>query len=197
VRLCGSVLVRHQQSHVGAIPRGCKGRSFNCLTFLEHTMAAPPSPSQVEPPPAPDPQRTAEARAAFTAHLTSIGNSHISPLEARVSDISKNSIAISKQEDDVAKQMKKLADESKKHQKVVDDAAGKLKELGDIQNWAEVLERDMLVIEKALQMGEGEDSGWETDEGTSNGEQEGQHLAKGDDKGKGKAEVKEEASRRQ
>jgi len=160
-------------------------------------MAAPPSPSQVEPPPVPDPQRTAEARAAFTAHLTSIGNSHISPLEARVSDINKNSIAISKQEDDVAKQTKKLADESKKHQKVVDDAAVKLKELGDIQNWAEVLERDMLVIEKALQMGEGEDSGWETDEGMSNGEQEGQHLANGDDKGKGKAEVKEEASSRQ
>lgn len=154
-------------------------------------MTAPSSPSQAEPAPAPDPQRTAEARAAFTAHLTSIGNSHISPLEARVSDINKNSIAISKQEDDVDKQTKKLADESKKHQKVVDDAAGKLKELGDIQNWAEVLERDMLVIEKALQMGEGEDSGWETDEGA---EEESQTLVDPDHKDKRRAEVKEQTS---
>lgn len=158
-------------------------------------MAAPSSPSQAEPTTAADPQRTAEARAAFTAHLTSIGDSHISPLEARVSDINKNSIAISKQEDDVAKQTKKLADESKKHQKVVDDAAGKLKELGDIQNWAEVLERDMLVIEKALQMGEGEgeDSGWETDEG---GDQEGERLGNGNNKGKGRAEAKGQTSGR-
>ncbi|KAK4694277.1 hypothetical protein P7C71_g3276, partial [Lecanoromycetidae sp. Uapishka_2] len=157
-------------------------------------MATPSSPSQAEAPPAPNPQRTAEARAAFTAHLTSIGNSHISPLEARVSDINKNSTAISKQEDDVAKQTKKLAEESKTHQKVVDSAAGKLKELGDIQNWAEVLERDMLVIEKTLQMGEGEDSGWETDDA---GEEDDEHLANGDDKGKGKAEDKEQASGRQ
>ena len=154
-------------------------------------MAAPQSPSQADLPPAPDPQRTAEARAAFTAHLTSIGNSHISPLEACVSDINQNSIAISKQEDDVIKQTKKLADESKKHEKVIHDAAGKLKELGDIQNWAEVLERDLLVIEKSLQMGEGEDSGWETDERMSDGEDVGQVGAKHDDKGKGKVEAKD------
>ena len=110
------------------------------------------------PPPPPDPQRTAEARAAFTAHLTSIGNSHISSLEGRVSDIHNNSAAILKQENDVAKQTKKLATEAKKQQKVADDAAGKLKELGDIQNWAEVLERDLLVLEETMKMGEaGED----------------------------------------
>lgn len=32
-----------------------------------------------------------------------------------------------------------------------------MKELGDIQNWAEVLERDLLVVEEALRMGEGEE----------------------------------------
>ncbi|MCJ1458237.1 hypothetical protein MMC28_008608 [Mycoblastus sanguinarius] len=124
------------------------------------TPSSPPRPSQ-EPP---DPQRTAEARAAFTAHLASIGNSHISSLETRVSDIRNNSTAISKQEDEIAKQTKKLAAESKKHQKVADEARGKLKELGDIQNWAEVLERDLLVLEETMRMGEGGEDGWETEE---------------------------------
>ena len=116
------------------------------------------------PPPPADPQRTAEARAAFTAHLTSIGNTHISSLEGRVSDIHNNSSAISKQEADVVKQTKKLAVEAKKHQKVADDAAEKLKELGDIQNWAEVLERDLLVLEETMRMGEAGEDGWETEE---------------------------------
>ena len=126
------------------------------------------SANQVEqpphPPPPADPQRTAEARAAFTAHLTSIGNTHISSLEGRVSDIHNNSSTISKQEADVVKQTKKLAVEIKKHQKVADDAAEKLKELGDIQNWAEVLERDLLVLEETMKMDEAGEDGWETEE---------------------------------
>ncbi|CAD6587757.1 MAG: hypothetical protein ASARMPRED_003246 [Alectoria sarmentosa] len=128
--------------------------------------ASTSSSTEVEqpPPPPPDPRRTAEARAAFTAHLASIGNSHISSLEGRVSDIHNNSATISKQEDDVAKQTKKLVYEAKKHQKIADDAAGKLKELGDIQNWAEVLERDLLVLEETIRMGEAGEEGWETEE---------------------------------
>ena len=161
-------------------------------------MSASPSPSQSEPPQPPDPRRTAEAKAAVTAHLTAIGNLHTSALETRVSDIHNNTIAISKQEDEIVKQTKRLADESKKHQKVADDAAGKLKELGDIQNWAEVLERDMLVIEEALNMVEGEDSGWETEEADYGGEYPGSRppIVKEDDKGKGKAAVKEEVHSR-
>lgn len=118
----------------------------------------------------PDPQRTAEARAAFTAHLTSIGNTHISALEGRVSDIHRNAAAIAKQDDDVSRQTRKLAAESGKHHKVADDAAEKLKELGDIQNWAEVLERDLLVLEETMQMGEAGEDGWETEDEGSVGE---------------------------
>ena len=54
--------------------------------------------------------------------------------------------------------------EAKKHQKAADDAAEKLKELGDIQNWAEVLERDLLVLEETMKMGEAGEDGWETEE---------------------------------
>lgn len=144
-------------------------------------MATSSSPSQTSLPP-PDPQRTAEARAAFTAHLTSIGNSHVSALESRVSDIHSNSVTILKQEDELAKQTKKLGDESKKHQKIADEAGKKLKELGDIQNWAEVLERDLLVLETTMKMGEGEESGWETEEE----DEVGAKLDKPEDRWKGK-----------
>lgn len=151
--------------------------------------ASSSSATQVEqppPPPPPDPQRTAEARTAFTAHLTSIGNSHISSLEGRVSDIHNNSAAISKQEDDVIKQTKKLVAEAKKHQKIVDDAAGKLKELGDIQNWAEVLERDLLVLEETMKMGETGEDEWETDEEGGESEGEGGGDRQGPCKGRAK-----------
>lgn len=140
--------------------------STSSATQVEQPPPAPPAP----PPPPPDPQRTAEARIAFTAHLTSIGNTHISSLEGRVSDIHNNSIAIAKQQADVAKQTKKLATEAKKHQRVADDAAEKLKELGDIQNWAEVLERDLLVLEETMKMGEAGEDGWETEEEVDEGE---------------------------
>ena len=150
------------------------------------------SATQVEqpPPPPPDPQRTAEARAAFTAHLTSIGNSHISSLEGRVSDIHNNSAAISKQEDDVAKQTRKLAVEAKKYQKVADDAAGKLKELGDIQNWAEVLERDLLVLEETMKMGEAGEDDWETDEEVDEGESDLRNTKRDQEQGKGRQQLK-------
>lgn len=154
--------------------------------------ASTSSTTQVEqppPPPPPDPQRTAEARAAFTAHLTSIGNTHISSLEGRVSDIHSNSAAISKQQADVVKQTNRLALESKKHQKVADDAAEKLKELGDIQNWAEVLERDLLVLEETMEMGEAGEDGWETEEDEVEGEGDTRNTITVQGQGKGRQQL--------
>lgn len=166
--------------------------SSTISSTMSSTATAPSSPSQSESLP-PDPRRTAEAKAAFTAHLTAIGNSHISALESRVSDIHSNSRAIAKQEDDLAKATKKLAEETKKHQKMANDAAGKLKELGDIQNWAEVLERDLLVLEETMKMGEGEESGWETEEEIceENGRRSPAPLVNEDDKGKAKETITE------
>ena len=99
-------------------------------------------------------QRTSEARAAFTATLTSIGTSLDSDLQARASDIHSNSAAIAKQEADVLKQGAALKKESDRYQKVADESRGKLKEIGDIQNWAEMLERDLLVLEETVRLGE-------------------------------------------
>lgn len=145
-------------------------------------------------PPPPDPQRTAEARAAFTTHLSAIGNSHLSSLSTRAADISSNSDAISKQEDILSKNTAKLEKESRKHEKIADNASKKLKELGDVQNWAEVLERDLRVVEEALDRGE-TGSGWVTEEEGDDDEgeillEDGEVERNGelDGKGKGKEE---------
>ena len=76
---------------------------------------------------------------------------------------------------------------------MANDAAGKLKELGDIQNWAEVLERDLLVLEETMRIGEGEESGWETEEETceENGRGSPAPLVDEDDKGKAKETITE------
>ena len=69
------------------------------------------------------------------------------------------------------RQTEKLAKDARKQQRGADEAAGKLKELGDIQNWAEVLERDLLVLEETVRMGE---EGWVTEgEGEEGEEGEG------------------------
>ena len=99
-------------------------------------------------------QRTSEARAAFTATLTSIGSTLDGELQTRASDIHANSGAIAKQEAEVAKQSAALRKESERYQKIADESRGKLKEIGDIQNWAEMLERDLLVLEETMRLGE-------------------------------------------
>jgi len=35
---------------------------------------------------------------------------------------------------------------------MADNSRGKLKEIGDIQNWAEMIERDFLVVEETLRL---------------------------------------------
>ncbi|KAL8718579.1 MAG: hypothetical protein Q9225_004309 [Loekoesia sp. 1 TL-2023] len=101
----------------------------------------------------PTPQQTAEARAAFTASLLSAGTSTVqSDLQTRAADLHANTAAIDKQEQELLKQTKNLGKESDKWQKVVDDGVRGVKETGDVQNWAEMLERDLCVLEDTMAM---------------------------------------------
>lgn len=50
-----------------------------------------------------------------------------------------------------------LEKESQKYEKMLGDAGKGLKEIGDVQNWAETLERDMLVLEEMMETVEGEE----------------------------------------
>lgn len=103
-------------------------------------------------------RRTAEARAAVAASLASVGGSVDNEMRTRAADLHKNSEAIVKQEKELAKQTAALAKESAQWQKLADSSTKKLNEIGDIQNWAEMLERDLLVLEETLRLVDGKDA---------------------------------------
>jgi hypothetical protein len=111
------------------------------------------------PPLAPSPtseadsaRRTAEARAAVTASLTSVGTSLDATIRTRTADLHANSAAISKQEKELAKATAALAKQSAEWEKVLQGGTKKLNEVGDVQNWAEMLERDLLVLEETVRL---------------------------------------------
>lgn len=100
-------------------------------------------------------RRTAEARAAVIASLASVGTSVDNEMRTRTADLHANSTAISKQEAELAKQTAALAKESAQWEKLLTGGTKKLNEVGDIQNWAEMIERDLLVLEETVRLVEG------------------------------------------
>lgn len=110
----------------------------------EHTEQTQPESSQE--------QRTAEARTAFLASLNSIGSSGDAALQSRAKDIQANSAVLAKQEAEVAKSTEALAKTTSQYQEMADESRGKLKEIGDVQNWAEMIERDLLVLEETMRI---------------------------------------------
>lgn len=103
-------------------------------------------------------QRTAEARTAFTASLSSIGSNLDADLRSRAANLHSNSAALSKQEADLAKETAALSKQTAQWRRMADNSREKLKEIGDVQNWAEMIERDLLVIEQTLRMVEDGDA---------------------------------------
>lgn len=97
----------------------------------------------------------AEARAAVLASLESAGSNYDSKFQRRATDLHTNASAIAKQESQLKEETKALAKESAKWQKELDKATKGLNEFGDMQNWAEVMERDFLVLEETLRLAEG------------------------------------------
>ena len=70
--------------------------------------------------------------------------------------------------------------ETCKYNKAAEQAREKLKELGDIQNWAEVLERDLLVLEETVREGEEREREMERREAGVVGEVVGQRKDRGE-----------------
>jgi uncharacterized protein (DUF3084 family) len=103
-------------------------------------------------------RRTEEARAAVTASLTSVGASVDNEMRTRAADLHANSAAISKQERELAKQTAALAKQTAEWDKLLQGGTKKLNEVGDIQNWAEMIERDLLVLEETVRLVDGKRS---------------------------------------
>ncbi|TID24255.1 hypothetical protein E2P81_ATG02558 [Venturia nashicola] len=102
-----------------------------------------------------DARRTAEARTAVTATLSSVGSAYDIDLQRRAADLHANSKVIEKQERELINQTAGLAKQSAQWEKMISKSTKQLNEIGDVQNWAEVMERDLLRIEETLRLVEG------------------------------------------
>ncbi|GFP58309.1 hypothetical protein TASIC1_0010012000 [Trichoderma asperellum] len=109
-------------------------------------------------------RHVAEARAAVVA---SMGNMLDSELQSRAGILHENAAALEKQERDVLRATEGLRKETQKLKAEADKAARRVKELGNVQNWAEVLERGFLVLEETVRLANGgEDDDDEGSEGS-------------------------------
>ncbi|KAK2072567.1 hypothetical protein P8C59_006914 [Phyllachora maydis] len=146
----GPVGIPAPQAHHAANPPGALGHGrattnpgTSSSSGAPLSSASLPGPSSV--------QHVTEARAAVVA---SIGNLVDRELQGRATMLHGNAAAIARQEGEVARATEALRRENDKLSKVVNDAARKVKEAGNVQNWAEVLERDFLVLEETLRLWE-------------------------------------------
>ncbi|KAK9414577.1 hypothetical protein SUNI508_11150 [Seiridium unicorne] len=114
------------------------------------TASTSVSTNQVLHPNLPSPsshEQTAQARAALVGTISNLLDVE---LQGRASLLHSNAKALEVQERDVAKATEALRKENDKLIKVVKEGSKKVLETGNVQNWAEVLERDFLVLEDTL-----------------------------------------------
>lgn len=99
--------------------------------------------------------------------MTNIGSSLDHTLRSRAENLHANSKQLEKQQKDVMKATDGLRKESQKLSKLADEGSKKLKELGNVQNWAEMLERDFLVLGETLRLANlpSDEEEWESTEG--------------------------------
>jgi hypothetical protein len=131
--------------------------------------------------------------------MNNIGSSLDSTLRSRAQNLHVNSAQLEKQQKEVVKETAALRKEADKLKKVADEGSRKVKELGNVQNWAEMLERDFLLLGETMRLvrdrdrqtgWEGREEGWETSSGSESfseteedGERLGEEQAVADERG--------------
>jgi len=100
-------------------------------------------------------RQKAEARAAVEASLQSVESSYDADLRSRAVALHSSAASIAKQEKELRTQTQALAKQSAQWRTLANKTTKQLNEFGDVQNWAEMIERDLLVIEETLRLAEG------------------------------------------
>ena len=103
-----------------------------------------------DPQSSPTEDQQKEALAAFTATLHSVGTNLEAPLRDRAANIQSNAAALERQEADLAEKTARLARQNQQWVGLADETREGLKEIGDVQNWAEMIERDLLALEDMM-----------------------------------------------
>jgi len=101
-------------------------------------------------PPSTEEQQKKEALVAFSATLHSVGTNLEAPLRDRAATITSNAAALDRQEGELAEHTARLAKQNAQWTGLADETREGLKEIGDVQNWAEMIERDLLVLEEMM-----------------------------------------------
>jgi hypothetical protein len=84
--------------------------------------------------------------------VASIENMMDSELQWRASTLHANAAVLKKQAADVQRATEGLRREREKLRKEADLAGRRIKETGNVQNWAEMLERDFMVLEETVRL---------------------------------------------
>ncbi|CAG7972502.1 unnamed protein product [Penicillium salamii] len=122
-----------------------------------------------------------EALAAFTATLHSVGTNLEAPLRDRAANIQSNAAALERQEAELAENTSRLARQNQQWVGLADETREGLKEIGDVQNWAEMIERDLLALEDMM---DGVEKGGDDEaERNENGNGDGDGVEDGDRNG--------------
>jgi hypothetical protein len=134
-------------------------------------------------PPSQPPETTKEAHHAFTTSLKTISSNHDAALQERAHTLQSNAGALDAQEASLRQTTADLAAQNEGIAGLVGEAGAGLKEIGDVQNWAEVMERELLVLEETIGGVEKGDGVGEA-EGEGEGEMNGKNGKKDGQRGK-------------
>lgn len=93
-----------------------------------------------------------DARAHLTNSLSTLGASVDHDLRERITTIHSNAGALENQSKLLRSKTATLQKTTKQWGGMADSARGKLKEIGDVQNWAEMIEADLMLIEETLRI---------------------------------------------
>jgi hypothetical protein len=97
------------------------------------------------------------ATTSTTELVSSTIRDHTTPLTERTEAITTASKSLATQERTLIQDTQKLSRQAEKLEAIIGKRVDQLKELGDLQNWAEVVFRDMTIIEETLSMVEEEE----------------------------------------